>query len=75
MKGFNGYYGCYYCEIKGRYCKRKNHVYFPDPTGARKRREFALRDPGNVPHLATQVCLHPSTLNFIDTKLHHTEHQ
>jgi len=30
MVGYNGYYGCFYCKLKGEYIKEKNHVYFPN---------------------------------------------
>jgi len=29
MVGFNGYFGCFYCKLKGEYIKEKKHVYFP----------------------------------------------
>ena len=56
MKGHNGYFGCLYCEIKGHFCNRKNHVYYPDPRGRqKKRKQLVLRDPEDVPYLSVQV--------------------
>lgn len=34
MSGYNGYYGCYYCNIKGTYVS--NHVYFPGKPGVER---------------------------------------
>ena len=31
MKGFNAYYGCHYCFIKGIRDPKKIHVYYPVP--------------------------------------------
>jgi len=37
MVGFNGYFGCFYCKIKGEYVQEKKHVYFPSSPNALER--------------------------------------
>jgi len=47
--GYNGYFGCLYCKIEGKYVKEKHHVYFPSTD------TILLRDSLELPSLLNQV--------------------
>ena len=56
LSGFNAYYGCYYCHIRGCYSKSKRHIYYPTATTFRRRRlELTIRDMANIERYAAQV--------------------
>jgi len=47
MVGYSGYYGCYYCLIKG---ENQSHVYFPGPPGEKRTNLNLLSDSAKSEH-------------------------
>ena len=49
LVGYNGYYGCFYCNIHGLYVPEKKHVYFPNS------QSFVPRVSTDIPALVEKV--------------------
>ena len=53
MMGYNAYYGCPYCHIRGEYLPAHKHIYYPRPS-RREANQLRLRYPRNLVYYSQQ---------------------